>query len=183
MATDAERGTYGAVSILNHWVLAIAAIVMIFVGVTLEDMPRGDEKMALMALHKASGVIVLVLASWRLYWRVRNGFPPLAGDTPPWEALAAKAAHWFLLIALIVMPASGMIWSLFGDRAISIYGLFTIPALGDIELIAGIFRTIHHMLPKALMAVIVLHLLAALKRQFINGDGTLSRMLGIGPRR
>lgn len=174
------KKSFGLVSLLNHWIIGLAVIGLLTVGVILEGMPRGPEKAQLLALHKASGVVILALALWRISWRLRSGFPELAPDHPAWQRATAKAAHWFLMIAIIAMPASGLMWSLFAGRDVSMFGLFSIPAFASAPAIAETFEFIHRSLSKALIAVIAVHVGAALYHVMADTDRTIGRMFGMG---
>jgi cytochrome b561 len=156
---DSKSG-YGIVSMINHWGIALFVVGMLFVGFTLSGMDRGPEHNALLSKHKAAGAIILVLASWCLFWRLRQGFPATSAGHPQWQALAAKYVHWFLLIALVVMPASGILWSLSGGRAISFFGLFSVPPLGWLGPVKMVFVGIHRVTAYVLAGAIIVHALA-----------------------
>ncbi len=174
------KKTFGLVSLINHWVIGLAVVGLLTVGVILEGMPRGPEKSQLLGLHKASGVIVLGLALWRISWRLKSGFPAPAPDHPGWQRVAAKATHWFLMLAIIVMPLSGLLWSLFAGRDVSMFGLFSIPAFTAAPEVAETFQFVHRLLAKVLIAGIALHVSAALYHVMADTDRTIGRMFGMG---
>lgn len=175
------KKTFGLISLLNHWVIGLAVIGLLTVGVILEGMPRGPEKAQLLGLHKASGVLVLGLALWRISWRLKSGFPAPAPDHPAWQRITAKATHWFLMAAIIAMPLSGLLWSLFAGRDVSMFGLFSIPAFTAAPEVAEIFQFAHRSLGKALIAAVALHVGAALYHVMADSDRTIGRMFGAGP--
>ena len=130
-----------------------------------------------MSIHKAVGVLVLILGLWRVTWRLIKGFPAPASSMPPWQEMASKLAHWALLAGIIVMPVSGLVGSLFGGRDVSVFGLFTLPAQAKIEWLQSLSGGVHGLFGKALAVVVVIHVAAALKHHFVDKDATLSRML------
>lgn len=180
MSTNAPT-TYGAISRFNHWITAAVMIGMIAFGLYLDDLPR-ESKGALMGLHKSIGFTFLFFALWRVIMRVAQGFPPALGNMPKWQEMAAKAMHWALLAAILLMPVSGMLMSLYGDHAINVFGLFTIPGQGKVEAIGGPAHLIHGLLGKVLIALIILHVIAALKHHIFDKDATLARMTGRAPK-
>ncbi len=161
-----------------HWLLALAMIGMLAFGLILEDMPKGDTKTALMWWHKGLGVAILVLAVWRLGWRMNQGFPAALSHAPAWQETAATLAHWFLLLGTLFMPISGMLMSLSHNRSIDVLGLFTIPALGEIEALHDVSEAVHGLGGKLLIAAIILHVVGAIKHEAIDKDGTMARMAG-----
>lgn len=167
-------------SIGLHWIIAIAMIGMVAFGLILEDMPRSDGKSALIQIHKSIGVIVLMLAAWRLAHRVKQGMPAEAGLYTAMEKMLAKITHAFLLLATLALPLSGIVYSIGSARPISIFGIPFIPQLlaQKNETIAAIGKGGHAILGKLIIVAILLHVAGALKHHVADRDGTLRRMLG-----
>ena len=180
--TDTETGTYGAVSRLNHWIVTLAVLGMLAVGFYLEfgGLSR-EERGPIMALHKATGTILLLFIAWRVVWRLRQGFPAPMLGMPGWQILASKVVHWGLLAAMLVMPLSGVGMSLLGGRAISVYGLFTLEPVAKIEAIGEIGHEIHEYTAWILAGLVAVHIAAALKHALIDRDRTLARMVSGRP--
>lgn len=161
-AGDSEHG-YGVVSMANHWIIGTAVIVVLFVGLLLAGMDGADPRKGdLRNLHKFFGVIVLALALWRIVWRAWRGFPKAPPDHPRWRVRAATAMHWFLMIAIVAMPLSGLVWSLAGGRDVSVFDVISIPALPRNEGLADAAQSVHRLFSKALIAAIALHALAGI---------------------
>ena len=173
--------TYGAISRFNHWIAAFVMIGMIAFGLYMEDLPK-ESRAALMGIHKGIGFLFLFFALWRVGLRVAKGFPPALGNMPNWQETAAKAMHWALLAGILIMPVSGVLMSLYSNHSIDVFGLFTIPAQGKIEAISGPAHLAHGLAGKVLIALIVVHVVAALKHHIIDKDATLARMTGRAPK-
>lgn len=93
--------------------------------------------------------------------------------------MLAKFTHWFLIIATIAMPISGIMFSLGLGYPVPVLGLFEIgPLPQKIPILADIGGDIHEYAGNSLIAVISLHIAGALKHHTIDKDGTLRRMLG-----
>ena len=74
---------------------------------------------------------------------------------------------------------SGYLISTADGRAIEVFGLISVPALGSLvenqEDIAGVF---HKYAAYLLVTLAIMHALAAVKHHFIDKDQTLKRMIG-----
>ena len=85
----------------------------------------------------------------------------------------------------VVYPISGMMMSGAGGHGIYVFGLELVAANYDEvsgkaiplnEQLASIGHTLHSSLVPVLIALILLHILGALKHHFIDKDQTISRM-------
>lgn len=167
---------FGIIAISFHWLMALLIIGMLIVGLYMVGLPSEPFKFELYGLHKATGVLVLALAFLRLIWRFINTTPAL--NIPKLEALAARLVHWVLYGFMFAMPISGWLMSSAADKPITFFGLFTVPMLiAPNQELTPIFHDAHHWLGYALIAILVLHVLAALKHHFYDKDDILRRML------
>ncbi|MEM9632271.1 MAG: cytochrome b [Pseudomonadota bacterium] len=170
--------TYDAVSRFNHWIIAIAMIGMLGFGMYLDNAELERSTLfPLIQLHKALGVLVLIYGTWRVGYRLFQGFPSPVGDAPAWQEIAAKAVHWVLLASIIVLPLSGLIMSLSGGHAVGVFNIVTIPAPGEFPAINEAASAVHSIGGKVLLAAVVVHIVGALKHRIVDRDATLSRMV------
>ncbi len=176
MKMDDTNAGYGVISMVNHWVVGLLVLGLIAVGLTSAGMGNDPQRFELIKLHKATGVIVLILALWRLGWRLKQGFPDPSPDHPAWQITTAKFMHWFLMIAIIAMGTSGLFWSLFGGREVSIFGILTIPGFEESEGVADTLQTFHRGFSKALIAGIAVHTAAGVYHAVTNFKKSGSRM-------
>jgi cytochrome b561 len=169
---------YGAVSVFNHWLGAALVVALLIIGLTFEDMPRGDEKRYWMSLHIALGALALLPLAFRVFWRTRSISPePL--PQPPALQKASRLLHIVLLASIAVLLVSGplAVWS--GGRAINVFDWFAIPSpLGEMPALHKALEIAHGFAAKALLFSLAAHVLAALKHTLFDRDGTLWRMLG-----
>jgi cytochrome b561 len=174
--------TYGRISRLNHWALAVLMIAMLLSGLLLGYAPLALAVSGMVRdWHKAVGVVVLAFGLWRVGWRLVYGFPEGAATTSAWQAFAAKAAHWALLAAIVVMPLSGVLMTLFAGRSIAVWPL-AIPGAPEVQWLAERAREVHSIGGLALAGLVALHAGAALKHHLVDRDETLGRM-AFGQRR
>jgi cytochrome b561 len=129
-------------------------------------------------VHRSCGVMVLLLTGMRLVLRRRTRIPPLPADVPWPLRSTARAGACSLYVLLILQPLLGLIGSmLYGDRII-LFGVAALPVLlpGNRSLARQIFQA-HGLVAVLLLAVIGVHVTAALYHHFIRGDRVLAGML------
>ena len=178
------RNRYSVVSLVLHWVIAVAVLAQVLL-VTAHEATEGPISREFINLHKSVGLTILVLTLARIGWRLANPAIALPGEMPRWQKLLARATHVLFYVALIAMPLTGWLASSAGGRDIVWFGLFDWPLLpvsGGREAARG-FMEIHGLVVKGLYVLIALHVLGALKHQFINRDNVLHRMIPVIPRR
>ncbi len=144
----------------------------------MTSLPNGDLKWEWYGLHKSLGMLVFVLAIVRLLWIRTHDKPGLPENIEPWERAAAHATHGLLYLVMFLLPVSGYVDSSAGGYHLAFFDLFDIPKIipkdqGIEELSAWI----HSSLAYGLMGLLVLHLGAVAKHQWILRDKVLSRML------
>ncbi|WP_407330348.1 cytochrome b [Enterovibrio sp. 27052020O] len=165
-------------TIALHWAVAVVIIGMLAVGSYMVDLPKGPDKGELIGIHKSIGFIVLILASLRVLWRLKEGqITPIPGS-PNWQEKAAKGAHHLLLLATILMPVSGIMMSVGGGRGLDVFGVSLIAGGEKTEWMQAVGHETHEILAFILIAVIVLHVAGAVKHHLVDKDMTLKRMLG-----
>ena len=175
--------SYGWLHRLLHWLIALMILGMLGVGIYMaglnEDIPAEEARHHLLAgLHKATGMIVLVLVLVRLFWAITNITPALPDTLPAWQRKAAKGMHHLLYLLMICVPASGYIMVSYVEKPVDIYGLFSIPPLFSKNIDKAMeFHEIHEIFAFVLLGLIILHFIIALKHHFIDKDNVLKRML------
>ncbi len=172
--------SYSKIAKLLHWSVAILIIGLIAVGLYMEgldyDGPTGT-KMQLYGTHKALGVVVLGIMFVRIAWRIASKYPKSLGTHQAWEKILSKIVHGVLYLMAFSMPLSGWAMSSSHGYPVSMFGLFDMPALVEKNEIRGeLFAEIHEIGGYALIAVIVLHVVGALKHHIIDKDDTIKRM-------
>lgn len=168
---------YTKTAITLHWLIAAALLIQIAFGWYLEDIERGTPARTIYVnLHKSTGILIGLLILFRLYWRVTHPAPPLPASMPAWERLAAKWSHVLLYVCMIVMPLSGYVASNFSKYGVNFFNSVKLPPWGiDDKAIYGFFNTTHVVTSYLFIALITLHVLAAL-RHLTRRDGIFSRM-------
>ena len=169
-------GRFGLFTKSLHWVMAVLIIGLLALGLYLANVKIPIAQLYLYGWHKAAGTAALTLAILRILWVLYSRPPKPLGETG-WHRIAAKAAHGMLYLLMLVVPLSGWIASSATGFEMSFFGLFPIPFIAPVsENIEDTFFAIHHFATRGLIALLLLHMAAALHRQFVKKDGTLRRM-------
>ncbi|WP_285712030.1 cytochrome b [Erythrobacter oryzae] len=179
------RTKYSGLAMLLHWLIAVLVIVQWRISEAAEEAPTREAGGQIMANHFALGVVIFIVVALRLLWRQVSPPPPQVPGHAPWERSFAKLVHFAFYALLLVMPVAGWIaMSAFGEP-ISVWGLFSLPALPvpRSEALGETIFELHGASGIALLVLVALHALAALKHTFVDKDGTLWRMLPFGPAR
>ncbi len=169
--------SYGIVSRSLHWIISILIITLLIVGFLMSDMENSNEKFQIYGAHKATGVIVLLLVTFRLLWRLMNSAVLMPADLPNWQQKAAYFTHIALYVSMFTMPLSGFLMSVLSGYEVSVYGLFSFAAWEKNTELARLFALVHGYTAFCFVGLITLHFLAALYHHFIRKDGVLLRML------
>lgn len=175
MRNTPER--YGSVAQTLHWLIVLLLVGQVAAGMIAEELPDGFDKLVLLARHKSVGITILGLASLRVAWRFIDR-PPPPPPMPRWQYLASRASHWVLYALLLAMPLTGWMMSSASNYPVSWFGLVQLPDLvGPDRGLKHLLEEVHETLANALIALVLLHVAAALKHQFWDRDGLLWRML------
>lgn len=172
---NAQRYSLGA--IIFHWLIAIAVIVNWRIAEAAEVL-EGAERGALIGNHKALGIIILVLTLMRLAWRFSHRPPPHPDSMAGWEKFLSGAVHTIFYVLLIGLPIGGWVAGSFASSPVDMFGAFTLPML-PVEQnydIAGAVIGFHGTAGEAMLILIGLHILGALKHTFYDKVGGLKRM-------
>jgi len=166
---------YSTAAIWFHWTIALLVIVNLAVGILHDYI---DALKPWMAGHKAIGITVLVLTAGRVAWRLVHRPPPLPPETRAWEKGVAHATHWTLYLLLIAMPVTGWLMVSGTDkrRPLDWFGLFDIPYLPVSKAAGGFGHEAHELLGWLMLALVVLHIAAAMRHHLILRNAVLARM-------
>lgn len=170
---------YTHTAIAMHWLIAVMISAAFTLGFIMSDMPGLTmTKLKYFSWHKWLGVTIFALALVRVMWRATHPAPPLVANLPPWQRLAAGAAHYSLYVLIIVIPLTGYFYSLAAGVPVVYLGIVPLPVLiAKNDVLKEVLKSMHSILNFTMAGVVVLHVLGALKHHFIDRDGTLARML------
>ncbi len=182
------RTRYGNVAMALHWLIALMIIGNLCSGIWFgEFMARQDPlRFTIIQLHKSSGLTILVLSLIRLGWRLVNPIPALPPDMGPLMRFLARGTHYVFYFLIIAIPFSG--WLLVSASPTGLptmyFGLFQWPNLPFFDGLprperSGYRETlgdIHIVMAYLTLALLFLHVGAALYHQYFRRDDVLKRM-------
>ena len=162
---------YSNATVTFHWITVVLVLTQAYLGFTFALSDEGPARDAVFVWHKTVGMIILLLTLARLAYRLKNPPPPFPPELPAWERFAAVWNHRLFYTLLIAMPIVGFI-------AVSGFASGpTTPIAGGIQIpvIPGISRDtgelageVHEIAAFLLVALILVHIAAALKHQFVD---------------
>lgn len=166
---------YSKRMVIVHWLTLALLIAAWFLGEELAE--STDESMATLAgylVHGAAGAAALLMTLSRLLFRRKDGTPAPVGN-----GLMDKVAtgiHHALYTVLFLLPVSGMMTVLTSDagKALLAGDVSLLPKDGGYEHVAA--HEVHEVLVTVLIVLVAVHLLGAIKHQFIMKDGLMERM-------
>lgn len=161
-----------------HWLMALMLFGLLALGFYMADLPLSPTKLKLFSWHKWAGVSVFMLVFVRLAWRITHQPPALPTTMPKHMQLAAHAGHLALYGLMLVIPLSGWLMSSAKGFQTVWFGILPLPdLLAKNKELGTLLQEVHESLNFLLIAVIAVHVLAALKHHFIDKDDILKRML------
>ena len=173
MAKDTAPKRYHPFHVILHWLVASLTFFLLYLGLFVFQNTPNSQEVQLLWLHKTAGILLGFIVVVRLITRYVFKRPEPADAGHPALNFASRAIHFLLYVGIFSMMFTGD--SL--DRA---YGLTGILAGDGNKIPDDLFiypqRLVHGYLGYALVALIVLHISAALYHQFIRGDNLISRM-------
>lgn len=165
---------YSKLSIISHWLAAIAVLVLF---VTHEG-ERGD---IAYVIHVSGGAIAGLFLLWRVWHRVRNGMTD-APDQAMIFNLLSKIVVWGFLVAVLVATVTGYLLPWSRGAALDIFGIVSIPSpMAGSRGFHEFIEETHELAGHAIPVLLILHVLGAAKHLIINRDGIVARMFKPAP--
>jgi len=173
---------YNTVAMVLHWLLALVILAMFGIGIYMTDLPFSPQRLKLYNWHKWAGVTFLALTLLRLVWRMTHRPPALpvavTRTMPGWQHRAYHATHHLMYLLFFAVPLVGWAYSSAAGFPVVWFGQIPLPDLLPVNKeVAELIKPLHKLLALALMALVGLHIAAAIKHQWVDRDGLLSRML------
>ena len=169
---------YSKTAIALHWIIAALIITNVVLVSMTEGLPR-EAKGIYMTPHKAIGISILAFSLLRLLWRIGHKPPPIPAEVPGWQATLGRTAHALFYFLIIAVPLTGwlMVSARPGSPGVDFFGLFMLDLpVGDSKALSDLGQDGHEIMTKPLVILIFLHVLGALKHQFIDRVPFIQRM-------
>ena len=177
MALTSSPTRYGSVAIAIHWLTALAILGMLISGLSAANTTDPQTQFTLLRGHAITGSLVGVLTVFRIvWWMFFDRRPADQSGLSRGQSIAAHVVHYGLYAVIIVMVSSGFATVIMTGANLQLFGAAPLP-LPDFHLAPPM--TVHGILSRVLIALLLGHMGAALYHQFIRRDRLLARM-GLG---
>lgn len=174
-----RSAVYDPVARATHWLTVLLVAAEYLVGSIMPGIHHGTPLGTMIRIHLALGSGILLLVLFRIFWRLTHRPPPPPSELPLWQERLSRITHLALYAMLILMPVTG--WASASARGwpVRAFGLIPVPALLAKGTrigfrLGGVHADIVYWI---LLALIAMHVAAALYHRLVRRDSVLSRML------
>ena len=171
---------YSNTAVALHWITVALVLTQVVLGFAFaEFMTKGPAQSEVFAWQKTLGALILVLALIRLAYRLANPPPPFPTELPRWRRIVAVWNHRAFYFLLIVLPLTGLVAvsGMSADGHTMLAGGIRIPIIPGISRDTGeTSGDLHVVLVFTTIALLLLHVAAALQQQFFEHDRAAGRM-------
>ncbi|WP_068071918.1 cytochrome b [Novosphingobium lentum] len=159
-----------------HWIIAALIVANLLTGLFHDALKPVWQPMP---FHKASGLTILALSLVRLGWRLKWRMPGWPDTMGLHQRRAAHAVHALFYGLMIAMPLTGWAMSSAGTYPLTWFGLFGVPRLPVTKgsTAFAVSHESHELMGWLFVALLALHIGAAVHHRFVVRDGVLRRML------
>jgi cytochrome b561/polyisoprenoid-binding protein YceI len=184
MTMDMTPARYSRTAMILHWMIALAIAFQLALGWRFDSMAKGPGLFTAYQLHKSVGITILVLSLARLAVRLLRPRPVAAADAG-WAQLLSKIVHAALYGVMVFAPLTG--WIIVSTAKIKIptllFGVIPWPHLPVSKSWLDPAEGLHALLGFVGAGLIALHVVGALRHQFVKGEPMLARMIPFAGRR
>lgn len=167
-----------------HWTMALLIIAQLAAGAWMVRMDDAAPAKFdhFYPWHKCAGMVVLILVVARILVRRGSQVPPAPGVFAAWERLLSTAAHGALYLLMLLVPLMGysMSSSFTQSDGVYFFGILLPELLPKNDRHFELFQLLHRWSAYALLALVLLHVLGAIKHRLFDrarGGDVLPRML------
>jgi len=169
---------WGSIARCFHWLVAALILGQFALGWIADSWRRSPVKVDLFVWHKSLGILVLALVLLRLVWRLFDRTPALPAAMPLWERHAAAASHAMLYLLMLALPLSGWVINSAANFPLKLFWLVPLPPIVPPgKAMQELAEAVHNGLFWGMVALLLLHVTAALRHHFVKRDAVLRRML------
>jgi cytochrome b561 len=170
--------SYNCTAMTLHWLIATLLLWQFVLGWYVDGIPRGTPARGpIINLHKSAGMLIGLLMLVRIGWRLTHTPPSLTNMVKGWQKKTASLTHWLLYILMLVVPISGYLASNFSKHGVNFFNVYKLAPWGaDNRMVYTALNQVHDVGTWLLLALVSVHVLAALKHLLIDRDTIFFRM-------
>jgi cytochrome b561 len=167
---------YSVAQKVIHWLMAIFLTLDLFVAQKFGDVMEEFDRLDSRADHSSMGTIIAILFVIRLFLPYRNGAPALPSSMPDWQVKLAGLVHFLLYFFIGFLILSGVATAINATDPINLFGAIDITIGQSDGATFDFIRQFHEFATIAVIALIVVHVLAAFYHLFMTSDKTTQKM-------
>jgi cytochrome b561 len=177
---------YSKTAMILHWGIAAAIGFQMGLGEAMEHTPPGPGKWDVAQFHKTIGITILLLTLLRVGVRMVKPRPSPLSDKG-WAQRLASITHFGLYAFMILAPLTGWLAASTSRFAVptDLFGIIHVPNFPFVSAMeAGakhdlheLMEVVHGVLSKIGFALLLLHVIGALRHQFLLKEALIERML------
>ena len=172
---------YSSLQKLLHWLVALMVFIMLPVGFYMVNRGKLTNFDAftnqLYTMHKSFGFVLLWVIVLRIVITSRRGSPAPEASLSPLQIMASRSVHLLLYALLLIVPVLGWAGVSAYPATGALFGL-NLPSILPVNPpLAEKILMLHGYGALLMVALIAMHIGAALMHAIVLKDGVLRRML------
>jgi len=170
---------FSPITLVLHWLIAVAVGVMVWLGLSAAQLEAGAGKAELIRMHSTLGTALFVVATYRFWARVTSYHPLPVGTPNPIEVMVSRSVALALALAPVLLPLDGWLLMSANGDVVRLPGGIALPAIVAPNAdVAHVALLLHKFGAYAFLAGLALHIFGAMKNHFVLKNDALKRMLG-----
>jgi cytochrome b561 len=168
---------YGTTAKALHWSIVCLLALQYAIGWLMPDIHGDMQPGSAMVLHLSLGLTILVLIVLRLVWRLTHPVAPESA-LPGWQRISSELVYWLLYLAVLATTVTGWVFASYRGWPVKYFFAMPMPMVAS-KSSAGV-RMLdgwHQAMEWTLLALIAIHVGAALLHIFVYRDRIMQRML------
>jgi len=161
---------------LIHWLMAVFITLDLVVaqkfGGDMELWDRLDSRID----HASLNLVIMCLFLLRVYLRRQHGAPPAPSNMSNWQVNLSKITHLGIYILMASLFITGLITAMQATDPLPAFGIYDFTLGNRDETLFQFVRQFHEAATQLMIALIALHVMAAIYHQVVLRDQVMSRM-------
>jgi cytochrome b561 len=175
MPLRSTEARYGSVAIAIHWLTAVAIAFVFIAGFAAANTTDPARLPEILVIHVSLGLLVFALTLLRIvWWLAADRRPAPLENQPAWQEGLAWLVHRAIYLIIVLMASSGIATIVLSGAIPHLLAGEPLPDFSSL-----VPRIAHGVMARLLLALLALHIGAALYHQFVRRDHLLGRM-GVG---
>lgn len=170
---------FSPITLVLHWIIAIAVLVMISIGLVAARLNDSPDKQTILQLYSGIGMCVFVISVYRLWARLSFYHPLPIGIINPIVLIVSRSVAIALVLGTVILPLLGWLSVAATGTTLKPFGLLALPVMKEPSpALAAAAHFLHRVGAYAFGLGLALHIFGAVRHHFVDKDDTVRRMFG-----